>query len=65
MSYMPGAASLAAVHRGRIKIIRGSTLRESAANPKTSIIDCEKQTQKYDKEAQEIFGSPGKTCTCR
>ena len=61
MSYMPGEASLAAVHRGKIKNIQGSTLRESAVNPKTGTVQFEKQTQKYDKEAQEVFGSPGNT----
>lgn len=51
MEYIPGAASLAATHRGRIKNLRLSTLRDSQQNadPRSSILDFEKETVAHDR----------------
>ena len=50
MSYMPGAASLAATHRGKVKNIRLSTLRDNqmTQDPKSCILNFEKETEAYD-----------------
>ena len=51
MDYMPGASSLAATHRGKIKNIRLSTLRgdENSADPRASILHFENSALAYDK----------------
>ena len=51
MDYMPGASSLAATHRGKIKNIRLSTLRgnENSADPHASILHFESNALAYDK----------------
>lgn len=52
MEYMPGVASLAATHRGKIKNIRLSTLRDANQNidPRACILDFEKESLAYDKQ---------------
>ncbi len=48
MEYMPGAASLAATNRGKIKNIRLSTLRESQSviDPRSAVLDFENEALK-------------------
>ena len=55
MSYMPGAASLAATHRSKIKNIRLTTLRDTHSNidPRTAILDFEKDALGYDKSMKD------------
>lgn len=55
MSYMPGAASLAATHKGRIKNIRLSTLRDSqqTSDPRSYILNFEKDTISLDKSMKD------------
>ena len=50
MNYMPGTASLAATHRGKVKNIRLSTLRDNlmTPDPKTCILHFEQETKAYD-----------------
>ena len=59
MQYMPAAASLAAAHKGRIKNIRASTLREieQERNPGVVILTFEEETLKYDRQNKENLGS--------
>ena len=68
MDYMPGASSLAATHRGKIKNIRLSTLRgdENSADPRASILHFENNALAYDKTTkketqgtQEIIAEQG------
>ena len=49
---MPGAASLAATHRGKIKNIRLPTLQDASQNidPRACILDFEKEAVAYDKK---------------
>ena len=51
MNYMPGAASSAANHRGRIKNLRLSTLRDSqqTCDARSYILQFEKDTLAFDK----------------
>ena len=62
MEYMPGAASLAATHRGKIKNIRLSTLRDASQNidPRACILDFEKEAVAYDKKQKLTTKSEGK-----
>ena len=55
MSYIPGAASLAATHTGRIKNICLSTLRDSeqTSDPQSCILSFEKDTVSFDKSMKE------------
>ena len=55
MPYMPGTACLAATHRTKIKNIRLSTLRDSRSNadPRSAILDFEKDALTYDKSMKE------------
>ena len=50
MSYIPGAASLAATHRGKVKNIRLSTLRDASQNVdhRACILDFEKEAIAFD-----------------
>ena len=52
---MPGAASLAATHRAKIKNIRLSTLHDTrqTLDPKSVILDFERDTLNYDKSMKE------------
>ena len=54
MSYMPGASSLAATHRGKVKNIRLSTLRDTQmiSDPRSSILQFEKESIAYDSNAK-------------
>ena len=63
MDYMPGAASLAATHRGKIKNIRLSTLRDASQNldQRSCILDFEKEAIAHDKK-QKLF-SEGTICS--
>ena len=49
MSYMPGAPSLATTHRGKVKNIHLSTLRdnEMTQNPKSCILNFEKEAEAH------------------
>ena len=64
MDYMPGAASLAAAHRGKIKNIRLSTLRDAQQNvdPRTCILDFEKESLAYDRQQRLSTGVEGIVC---
>ena len=55
MSYIPGAASLAATHRGKVKNIRLTTLRDANQNMDhhTCILDFEKETIAFDKKQRQ------------
>lgn len=59
MQYMPAAASLAAAHKGRIKNIRASTLRETEEErkPGVVILTFEEETLKHDRHNKENLGS--------
>ena len=50
MNYVPGAASLAAAHKGRIKNIRLNTLRDTQQNVdyRSCILDLERETLQHD-----------------
>ena len=50
MQYIPGAASLAATNRSKIKNIRINTSRETQAttDPRSAIMDFENTAKKYD-----------------
>ena len=52
---MPGAASLAATHRSKVKNIQLSTLRDSSsvADPRSAILEFEKDAHKYDKSMKD------------
>ena len=54
MSYMPGASSFAATHRGKVKNIRLSTLRDTQmiSDPRSSILQFEKESIAYDSNAK-------------
>ena len=69
MEYIPGAASLAATHRGSVKNLRLSTLRDSQQNvdPRSSILDFEKETVAHDRAMKgKVEGTcvHTHTCTC-
>ena len=55
MPYLPAAASLAAAHKGKVKNIRASTLRETRElrNPGVVILTFEEETLQYDKQQSE------------
>lgn len=55
MQYIPGAASLAATNRSKIKNIRLSTLRETqpTADPRSAIMDFEITAKKYDRSMRD------------
>ncbi len=56
---MPGAASLAANHKGKLKNLRLATLRESGVPPETCIITLEKAAKQLDAEMAKSTGDPG------
>ena len=58
MPYMP---SLAAAHKGKIKNIRSTTLRETKEehNPQVVIINFEKEAKAYDRQQVLKTGSAG------
>ena len=58
MNYMPGAASLAATHKGRVKNLRLSTLRDTqrVSDFRTSILDLERVTLHHDHTMKEHVG---------
>ena len=61
MPYLPAAASLAAAHKGKVKNIRASTLRETKElrNPGVVILTFEEETLQYDKQQSEQVGPQG------
>ena len=61
MPYLPAAASLAAAHKGKVKNIRASTLRETRElrNPGVVILTFEEETLQYDKQQSEQVGPQG------
>ena len=61
MPYLPAAASLAAAHKGKVKNIRASTLRETRVlrNPGVVIFTFEEETLQYDKQQSEQVGPQG------
>lgn len=62
MPYLPAAASLAAAHKGKVKNIRASTLRETkeSRNPDIVILTFEEEILQYDKQQIEELGQPGR-----
>ena len=52
MPYIPGAASLASTHRGKVNNIRLTTLRDANQNVdhRTCILDFEKEAIAFDKK---------------
>lgn len=62
MPYLPAAASLAAAHKGKIKNIRASSLRETKEerNPGVVILSFEEATLKEDEHHTQQFGCQGK-----
>lgn len=58
---MPAAASLAAAHKGRIKNIRTTTLRDTKdeRNPGVVILTFEDECLKYDKQNESQLGHTG------
>ena len=58
MEYMPGAASLAANHKGKLKNLRLATLRESGLPPETCIITLEKTIKQHDANLARSTGNP-------
>ena len=50
MEYMPGAASLAAANRSKIKNIRLHTLRDTRCNvdPRSAILNFEEEAKKHN-----------------
>lgn len=65
MSYVPGAASLAATHRGKIKNIRLSTLRDAKQNVdhRACILDFEKEAIAFDKQQGKQATNDGEHLT--
>ena len=61
MSYIPGAASLAATHRGKVKNIRLTTLRDANQNVdhRTCILDFEKEAIAFDKKQRQQCADGG------
>jgi len=55
MPYMPGAASLAATNRSKIKNIRLNTLKETqpTTDPRSTIMDFESTARKYDRSMRD------------
>ena len=60
MPYIPSAASLAAAHKGKIKNIRSTVLRDmkEEKNPGIVILKFESEALTYDDEQKKI-GSTG------
>lgn len=59
VGYMPGASSLSATHRGKVKNIRMAALKENQVNAdsRTSIFRLEKETLNYDSEQKKQSSS--------
>ena len=55
MKYIPGAMSLAATHRGKVKNIRLSTLRDSGmtSDARTCILNFEKESLRHDSATKQ------------
>ena len=55
MDYMPGAASLAASHKGRIKNLRLNTLRDTqqTTDYRSCILDFEREILQYDQTMKQ------------
>ena len=56
---MPGAASLAATHKGKVKNVRLNALRNQHSDPRCCILNFEKETKQYDNSMKENIGVPG------
>ena len=60
LDYMPGAASLAATHKGRLKNVRLSALRDGGhADPRACILKLESDAKRYDNSMKENIGVNG------
>ncbi len=61
MPYMPSVAFLAAAHKGRIKNIRATSLRETKEerNPGVVILTFESEALAYDKQQTQQLGHSG------
>jgi 1,4-dihydroxy-2-naphthoyl-CoA synthase len=59
--YLPAAASLAAAHKGKVKNIRASALRDTkdSRNPGVVILTFEENALAYCKGQTEELGNPG------
>ena len=64
LPYLPGAASLAATHKGRIGNIRTTALRDTKdeRNPGVVILTFEDECLKYDKQNEVQLGYTGMQC---
>lgn len=62
MPYIPGAASLAATHKGKVQNIRASALRQTKDDRMLEmlILTFEEETLKYDQQNKEQFGNIGR-----
>ena len=58
MEYMPGAASLTATHKGKVKNLRLAALRETSQSlpPQVSILNLEKATKQFDHDQEKASG---------
>lgn len=67
MEYLPGAASLAATNRSKIKHIRLSTLKETqpAADPRSVIMSFEKDTESCDRSMKDKVEGSSKIHTIK
>ena len=53
MKYIPGAMSLAATHRGKVKNIRLSTLRDSGMTSDACILNFEKESLRHNSATKQ------------
>lgn len=58
MDYMPGAASLTATHKGKVKNLRLTALREKTQGlpPEANTLNLEKVTKQYDSDQEQASG---------
>ena len=60
LDYMPGAASSAATHKGRLKNVRLSALRDGGhADPRACFLKLESDAKRYDNSMKENIGVNG------
>ena len=59
MDYMPSAASLAAAHKGKMKNLRLKTLHNQCSDPRSCILNFEKQAKDHDNSMKETIGVEG------
>ena len=59
MNYLPGAASLAAAHKERVKNLRLNFSREQVLYPRSCILKFEKEIKGYNHATKENIGFSG------